>query len=200
MSVSICVYWGPRQRPLTELVSQATAYFHVLGEANEGLSRWAPMGRSLKQATLSEPVDTSSPEILRRFLLKGQNKTDMPPRQPIPELGYSCHFGTSAMGIWKHRPRCIVVPIRNICPKIARTMPCSISAFRTKKGLQLLFSWMCSGKPSTYGNLPGGRSGDISMAGIPLARLGIRAISNTPSTSRKVDWGQPVEASDSNKC
>lgn len=96
MSVSICVYWGPRPRPLDELVSQAAAYFHVLAEADKGLSRWAPMGRSLKQAMLSEPVDTSSPEVLRRLLLKGQNKTDMPPRQPIPELGYR-------LSLWNQR-------------------------------------------------------------------------------------------------
>lgn len=98
MSVIICVYWGSRHRPLDELVSQAAAYLHVLVEADEGLSRWAPVGRSLKQAMLSEPVDTLSPEVLRRFLLKGQNKTDMPPRQPIPELGYRLSFWNQRRG------------------------------------------------------------------------------------------------------
>lgn len=96
MSVNICVYWGPRQRQLDELVSQATTYFRVLSEADEGLAHWAPKGRSLKQAMLSEPVDTSLPEVLRRFLLKGQNKTDMPPRQPIPQLGY-------CLSMWNQR-------------------------------------------------------------------------------------------------
>ncbi|WP_136616337.1 MULTISPECIES: Imm52 family immunity protein [Mesorhizobium] len=96
MSITIGVYWGPRQRPLDELVSQAAAHFRVLAKADEGVARWAPMGRSLKQAMLSEPVDTSSPDVLRRFLLKGQNKTDMPPRQPIPELGYR-------LSLWNRR-------------------------------------------------------------------------------------------------
>ncbi|RAZ83178.1 hypothetical protein DPM33_32850 [Mesorhizobium hawassense] len=36
----------------------------------------------------SEPIDTSASVELFRLLQKGQNKTDMPPRQPIPELGY----------------------------------------------------------------------------------------------------------------
>lgn len=46
----------------------------------------------------SEAVDTASPEVLRGFLLKGQNKTDMPPRQPIPELGYSLSFWNQRCG------------------------------------------------------------------------------------------------------
>ncbi|MGX5828072.1 Imm52 family immunity protein [Mesorhizobium sp. 43Arga] len=96
MSVSICVYWGPRQRPLDGLVPQAAAYFRVLAKADPGLARWAPVGRSLKQAMLSEPVDTSSPEVLRRLLLKGQNRTDVAPRKPIPELGYT-------LSLWNQR-------------------------------------------------------------------------------------------------
>ncbi|RUW91230.1 hypothetical protein EOA30_34445, partial [Mesorhizobium sp. M8A.F.Ca.ET.059.01.1.1] len=96
MSVNICVYWGASQRPLEELVPQVAAYFHVLGKAADGFSRWAPKGRSIKQAMLSEPVDTSSPEVLRGLLLKGQNKTDIAPRQPIPELGYT-------LSLWNQR-------------------------------------------------------------------------------------------------
>lgn len=56
-------------------------------------------------------------------------------------------------------------------------MPCSNSVFGTKKVLPLVFSWICSGRPSTYGSLFGGRSGDISMARIPLVHLGTPAMS-----------------------
>lgn len=98
MSINICVYWGPRQRAIEALVAQAAAYFHVLAQADDRLAHWARKGRSLRQSLTSEPVDTGSSEVLRGLLLKGQNKTDMPPRQPIPELGYRLSFWNQRLG------------------------------------------------------------------------------------------------------
>jgi len=88
MSVNIYVYWGPRKRAAEGLIPQLQAHFRALAVADERLASWAPLGRSLKKAMASEPIDTSAPSDLLHLLKKGQNMTDMPPRQPIPELGY----------------------------------------------------------------------------------------------------------------
>ena len=88
MSVNIYAYWGPRKRVAEALIPQLQAHFHALAAADERLASWALLGRSLKKAMTSEPIDTSASGNLLQMLKKGQNKTDMAPRQPIPELGY----------------------------------------------------------------------------------------------------------------
>ncbi|MER8708644.1 MULTISPECIES: Imm52 family immunity protein [unclassified Mesorhizobium] len=96
MSINIYVYWGARRKDAEELVPQFQAHFRALDEADDRFARWAPRGRSLKKAIASKPVNTSSCEVLHRWLLKGRNKTDMPPRQPVPELGYN-------VSLWNQR-------------------------------------------------------------------------------------------------
>jgi len=46
----------------------------------------------------SQPIDTSASGDLRHLLYKGQNKTDMPPRLPIPELGYRISLWNQRLG------------------------------------------------------------------------------------------------------
>ncbi|RWE72902.1 MAG: hypothetical protein EOS63_29410 [Mesorhizobium sp.] len=88
MAVNINVYWGPRKRTAKDSIPQLQAHFRALAIADERLASWAPLGRSLKKAMASEPIDTSAASNLQHLLEKGQNKTDIAPRQPIPELGY----------------------------------------------------------------------------------------------------------------
>ncbi|CDX56438.1 hypothetical protein MPL1032_20543 [Mesorhizobium plurifarium] len=88
MAVNINVYWGPRKRTAKDSIPQLQAHFRALAIADERLASWAPLGRSLKRAMASEPIDTSAAGNLQHLLEKGQNKTDIAPRQPIPELGY----------------------------------------------------------------------------------------------------------------
>ncbi|MFD2056840.1 Imm52 family immunity protein [Mesorhizobium calcicola] len=98
MSINIYVYWGPRNETIDDLVLRTQSHFRTLSDSDERLSRWAPLGRSLKKAVASEKVDISSAEVLRSWLLKGQNKTDVVPRQPIPELGYHLSFWNQRLG------------------------------------------------------------------------------------------------------
>ncbi|TSE12931.1 hypothetical protein C1D09_006600 [Mesorhizobium intechi] len=96
MSVNIYVYWGSRNDNIDDLVQRTQLHFRVLAKADERLSQWALLGRSLKKAMTSEKIDTSSAELLHGWLLRGQNRTDVAPRQPIPELGYR-------LSLWNQR-------------------------------------------------------------------------------------------------
>jgi hypothetical protein len=88
MSVNVYVYWGPRKRTAEDLIPQLQAHFRALAGVDERLASWAPLGKSLKKAMASEPIDISAVSDLLHFLKKGRSKTDMPPREPIPELGH----------------------------------------------------------------------------------------------------------------
>ena len=82
------LYWSARQEPLETCVGRAYRTFRALQSA--GYDRYFFLGRSRRDA-LKRQFEVSE-ENVRVLLGKGVNREDLPPRPPIPELGWSIAF------------------------------------------------------------------------------------------------------------
>jgi hypothetical protein len=87
------LYWGARQEPIEPCARRA---YDSLGALKAlGYERYFLPGRSRRDALKRELSVT--PEAVLATLAKGVNRADIPPRRPIPELGWS-------MRLWSGGP------------------------------------------------------------------------------------------------
>lgn len=82
------LYWGARQQPFETCARRAYQAFRALQSA--GYERYFFLGRSRKEA-LKRRFEVSEDNV-RAALRKGVNREEMPPRAPIPDLGWRLSF------------------------------------------------------------------------------------------------------------
>ena len=89
------VQWPARQESVERCAEKLAQQFAALTSLSPAFAEWVKYPRSLKaeKTSLSKPpVNSSNTAELIALLLKGQNRTDSLPRQPIPDLGFDVLF------------------------------------------------------------------------------------------------------------
>lgn len=90
--IELRLQWPPRRDEIDVCSERLLRTFTCLAAASPAFARWAKFPGSATQAGRVQPIDVNDRNTLADLLLKGRNRYDAPPRDPIVNLGFTANF------------------------------------------------------------------------------------------------------------
>jgi hypothetical protein len=114
--INVLIQWPHRKESGERCAEKLSATIDILEAYSSIFASWAAMPRTLAQRQSCKPIDHTDKKILLDLLLKGQSKTDAPPRAIISELGFSAQ-------LWNLNEGDTYASITVFCGSYAKNVP-----------------------------------------------------------------------------
>jgi hypothetical protein len=85
---SVAIHWGTRRESARHCAERLHEYLGLINGRFPKLNRWYPVGIAKKYQLVLGCVSDYQLDELKKLMLKGVNRYDVPPRAPIVELGF----------------------------------------------------------------------------------------------------------------